>query len=197
LRDGVWFIRQAGLRSAGHFHKGEWTRTKVSEASGRADLGDPVGAGRFALFSTPELEEVGRRLKDHDFYIHTYVSGIRTILASMLMATVPLPDGWSVRMLRNVFRRNRLPVDGFVVAQVLGRAQGRKQELTAQIVYRERRDYWIHGVVLATVAKAVAAGKGVQAGVSFLADAVDPIAFMAELREAGVELSEKFDRPRE
>jgi hypothetical protein len=35
--------------------------------------------------------------------------------------------------------------------------------------------------------------KGVQAGVHFLAHAVEPIALMAELRKAGVEQTETFE----
>jgi len=116
------------------------------------------------------------------------------------MALVPLPEGLSVRLFRNVFRRNRLPgvdtADGFVVAHILGRSQERRLALTVQVVYRERRDYWIHGLALATVARTVAEGRGVRAGVHFLADAVDPIAFMAALRKAGVEQTEKLE-PRE
>jgi hypothetical protein len=42
-------------------------------------------------------------------------------------------------------------------------------------------------VVPALVARQIAEGKGVQAGVHFLADAVDPVKFMAELRKIGVE----------
>jgi hypothetical protein len=113
-------------------------------------------------------------------------------MAITLMALVPLPQGLSVRWFRNVFRRNRLPVDGFVSAQILGRSQGNRLALTVQVVYRERRDYWIHGVVLATAARMVSESQGVQAGVHFLADAVDPITFMSELRKAGVELTEIF-----
>jgi len=109
------------------------------------------------------------------------------------MALVPLPEALGVRLVRNVFRRNCLPVDGFVAAQILGRSQGRRLALTVQIVYRERRDYWIHGLALATVARTVSESKGVQTGVHFLADAVDPIAFMAELRKAGVEQTENFE----
>jgi hypothetical protein len=114
-------------------------------------------------------------------------------MATMLMALLPLPEGWGVRLVRNVFRRNRLPVDGFVAVQILGRSQGRRLKLTAQIAYKERRDYWIHGLVMATVARLVAENKGVQSGVRFLAEAVDPIAFMAELRKAGVEQTENFE----
>jgi saccharopine dehydrogenase (NAD+, L-lysine forming) len=193
LRDAVWYVRKSGLQSPGYFHKGEWTRAKMSEASRRVDLGDPVGRGRFALYSTPELGEVGRRLNNCDVFACAYVSGLRTIMAITLMALLPLPEALSVRLFRNVFRRNRLPVDGFVVAQVFGRSQGRRLALTVQVVYKERRDYWIHGLALATVARMVAESKGVRAGVHFLADAVDPIAFMAELRKAGVEQIENFE----
>ncbi len=193
LRDAVWYVRQSGLQSPGYFHQGEWTRVKMSQASRRVDLGDPVGPGRFALYSTPELSEVGRRLNSCDVFSYAYVSGFRTITAITLMALVPLPEGLGVNLFRNVFRRNRLPVDGFVSARVLGRSQGRNLALTAQVVYKERRDYWIHGAVLATVARMIAEGKGVRAGIHFLADAVDPIAFMTELRRAGVEQTESLE----
>lgn len=84
-------------------------------------------------------------------------------------------------------------MDGFVAARILGRSQGRRLALTVQIVYRERRDYWIHGLALATVARMVAKGKAVRSGVHFLADAADPTAFMAELRKAGVEMTENLE----
>ena len=193
LRDGVWYIHQSGLRSPGYFRKGEWTHAKMSEAFRGVDLGNPVGAGRFAIFFTPELSELGRRFNDHDVVAYTYLSGFRTVIASTLIALVPLPGTLGVHLLRNVFRRNRLPVDGFVVAHVLGRSQGHRLALNAQIVYKEHRDYWIHGLVLATAARMVSESKGVEAGIHFLADAVDPIAFMAELRNAGVEQTEHFN----
>ncbi|MGO9271584.1 MAG: saccharopine dehydrogenase family protein [Terriglobia bacterium] len=194
LRDAACVIHQSGLSSSGHyFHQGEWTRAKMSEAFRRVDLGDPVGPRRFAMFATSELSEVGRRLHDCDVFSYTYHSGFRTAIATTLMSLVRLPEGLGVRLLRNAFRRNRLPVDGFVAVRILGRSPGRRLALTAQIVYRERRDYWIHGLALATVARLVAKGKAVRTGVHFLADAVDPIAFMAELRKAGVELTENFE----
>ena len=193
LRDAVWYVRKSGLQSPGYFHKGDWTRVRLSHASRRVDLGDPVGPGRFTLYSTPEMSEVGRRLNNYDVFSYAYVSGVRTVIETILMALVSLPDVLSVRMFRNVFRRNHLPVDGFVSVQVLGRSRGKRLALTVQVIYKERRDYWIHGVVLATAARMVTEGKGVQAGVHFLADAVDPIAFMEELRKAGVEQTETFE----
>jgi hypothetical protein len=126
-------------------------------------------------------------------FIHTYLSGFRTAITATLMALVPLPEGLGVRSLWNLFRRNRPPVDDFVAAQIVGRSQGRRLALTVQIVYKDRRDYWIFGLALATVAHIVWESKGVQAGVHFLADAVDPTAFLAELRKAGVELTENFE----
>jgi len=192
LRDGVWYIRQKGLRSVGYFRQGQWSRSKTSEAFRTVDLGDPIGSRRFAQFFTDELNEIGRRLADCDVRIYTYLSGFRTIVASMLIALLPLPETTCVRMLRNVFRRNRLAVDGFVVAQIVGSSQGRPITLTAQVVFKDHRDYWTNGIVLATVARRIAEGKGVRAGVHFLADAVDPVAFMEELRRVGVEQSEGF-----
>ena len=95
--------------------------------------------------------------------------------------------------LRNIFRRNRLAVAGFVAARAVGRSQGRRLAFTGQIVFQEHRESWINGLVPATVAGMISRGKGVQAGVRFLADAVDPIALMAELRQAGVEYSENCE----
>ncbi len=78
------------------------------------------------------------------------------------------------------------------MAQVLGRSQGRRFALTAQVVYRERRDYWINGLVPAIVARMISEGKSVRPGVHFLVDAVDPIALMADLKRIGVEQTENF-----
>ncbi len=195
LRDAVSFVRKSGLQSPGYFHKGVWTRVKMAQASRKVDLGDPVGSGRFSLYSTPELREVGRRLNHCDVITYAYVSGLRTVMAVTLMALVPLPEGFSVRMFRDVFRRNcALGVDGFVAARILGISEGRRLALMVQIVYRNRCDYWIHGLSLATTARMIAERKSVRTGVHFLADAVDSIAFMAELRKAGVEQTEILEQ---
>ena len=64
--------------------------------------------------------------------------------------------------------------------------------MTAQIVYSERRDYWINGLVPAITARMISQGKSVRPGVHFLFDAVDPVTFMAELKKAEVEHTESF-----
>jgi hypothetical protein len=64
--------------------------------------------------------------------------------------------------------------------------------LTAQIVYRDHRDYGINGLVPAIVARMISKGKSVRPGVHFLVDTVDPITFMADLKKAGVEQTENF-----
>ena len=162
----------------------------MSASSRTVDLGGPIGRGRFSLVSLPELDEIGRQLADCDVFMYSYLSGFRAAAAAMLIALLPLPDRLEGRLFRNIFRRNSLPVDGFAVAQVVGRSQGRKLALTAQIVYRERPDYWINGLVAATAARLISEQKAVRPGVHFLADAVDPTVFMAELRKAGVEYNE-------
>jgi len=191
MRDGVWYLHQRGLRSPGYFRRGEWMRVKTSAAFRTVNLGDNIANGRFCLVYTPELEELGRRLRDCDFSAYTYLSGTRTVLASALMAMVPLPDGFGVRLLRSVFRRNRFPVGGFVVARALGQSEGVSQAMTVQVTFESGRDYWIHGVMLATAARMVS-HRAAAAGVHFLADAGDPVAFIGELRHAGVAFNESL-----
>jgi hypothetical protein len=192
LRDGVWYIHERGLRNPGYFHKGQWKRAKTSTAFRKVNLGDGIAAGRFCLVSMSEIEELAHRFQECNFSAYTYLSGTRTALAATLMALVPLPTGLGVRLLRSVFRRNRLPVGGFVVARVLGKAQGLQQVLTAEVTFEPQQDYWIHGTALATAARLAASGSA-RAGAHFLADAVDPLAFVGELRKAGINFSERFE----
>jgi hypothetical protein len=51
----------------------------------------------------------------------------------------------------------------------------------------------MNGVMLASAARMVSAGKGVRPGVHFLFDAVEPVAVMAELRKAGLRQTETFE----
>jgi saccharopine dehydrogenase (NAD+, L-lysine-forming) len=194
LRDAVGYLRELGIRSPGYFHKGKWTLLSRSAALSTTNLGSPVGTRRFGVFFTPEQNQLGSQLNDCDVRAYSYVSGFHTVVASILIASLPLPERFSVRLLRNVFRRNhKLPVGGFVVARVIGRAQARRVAVTVQAVYEKGRDYWVHGMAMATAARMVAQGDGVQRGVHFLADAVNPEIFMAELRNAGIEQTEKLE----
>jgi len=193
LRDGFSYIRQVGLSRPGYFRRGEWVRARTSEASHRVDLGDPIGLRRFSLFSMPELNQAGSRLTDCNFLSYSYLSGFRNAVAVMMLALLPLSEESGVRLLRNIFRRNRLAVAGFVVVHVVGRSGGRSAALRSRVTFDAGRDYWTNGVALATVARMISAGNGVQSGVRFLFDAVSPMAFMAELRKAGVRQEDTFE----
>jgi saccharopine dehydrogenase-like NADP-dependent oxidoreductase len=193
LRDGVWYIRQVGLSRPGYCRKGEWARAKMSEASRHVDLGNPIGLRRFSMFSMPELNEVGQRLTGCDFLTYSYLAGFRNAVAAIVIALLPLPEGAGVRLLRGIFRRNRLPVGGFVAVHVVGRSETSRAVLKSRTVFEAGRHYWMNGVALATAARMVSAGKGVAAGVHFLCDAVDPAAFMEELQKAGVQQTETFE----
>jgi len=193
LRDGFSYIRQVGLSRPAYFRKGEWVRARTSEASRRVDLGDPIGRRRFSLFSMPELNQAGSRLNDCNFLSYSYLSGFRNAVAAMMLALLPLSEESGIRLLRNIFRRNRLPVAGFVVVHVVGRSGGRSAALRSCVTFDAGRDYWMNGVALATVARLISAGNGVQSGVHFLFDAVSPMAFMAELRKAGVRQTDTFE----
>lgn len=192
LRDGVSYLRRAGLSTPGYFREGEWVRAKMSEASRKVDLGEPIGLRRFSLFSMPELNQVGRRLTDCSFLTYSYLSGFRNAIAAILIALLPLYEKSGVRLLRNIFRRNRLPVAGFVEVHVTGRSGGRSAVLRSRIAFDAGRDYWMNGVALATVARMASTGEGVHPGVHFLSEAIDLRAFMGELRKAGVRQTETF-----
>jgi hypothetical protein len=42
LRDDVAFIRRADLFTPGYLRKGDWVRAKMSEASRKVELDDPI-----------------------------------------------------------------------------------------------------------------------------------------------------------
>ena len=190
LRDGAFYMRKTGLPKPGFFRKGIRVPAKLSQATRKVDLGIPIGRRQFSLFSLAELDEVGRRFNDCDFSAYAYLSGMRTTAAALMIALLPLSEDFATRLMRGIFRRNRLSVGGFVVAHVTGRSKGRKAVLRSAIVFDTGRDYWINAVALVTVARMVSAGKGVRSGVHFLTEAVDPTALMTELRSAGVRQSE-------
>jgi len=50
----------------------------------------------------------------------------------------------------------------------------------------------MNAIVVATVARLISEGGGVKPGVHFLVDAVDPTAFMEELRTVGVTHRQSF-----
>jgi len=193
MRDGVFYLRRAGISKPGYFCRGAWTHVQMSEASSRIDLGPPIGIRRFGLYFMPESNELGRQLFDCDFRSYAYLAGWRNALAAISLALLPFPESVGVRLLRGVFRRNRLPVRGFVIAHALGSAQGRSAALKTQITFGDGQDYWVNGVVMATAARMIAAGGGIQAGLHYLFDAVDPISFMAELRKTGVQQTETVE----
>ena len=190
LRDAAWFVHRSGMPKPGYFHKGQRVAVKMSAASRIVDLGGPVGSRRVSLMSVPELDEIGRSLTDCDVFIYSYLSGIRNAVSAMLIALLPLPERLSIGLFRNIFRRNRLPVDGFAVAKVVGESLGHKVAFAVQTVYRNRRDYWMNAIVPATVARLISQDNSVRPGLHYLSSAVDPIHFMAELKNTGVEQTE-------
>jgi hypothetical protein len=190
LRDAAFYIRKIGFPKPGYFLKGIRVSSKLSQATREVDLGNSIGYRQFSLVSMAELDEVGRRLCDCTFSTYSYLSGARTIVAALMIALLPLTERLGVRLMRGIFRRNQLPVAGFVVAHVAGRVGGRGAVLKSRIVFESGRDYWINAVALATVARMVSAEEGVQFGVHFLTEAIEPAALMKELRKAGVDQSE-------
>ena len=193
LRDAAFYIRKSGFPRPGYFRKGARVSSKLSKATRKIDLGNAIGRRQFSLVSMAELDEVGRSLSDCNFSTYSYLSGVRTTVAALTIGLLPLSEKVGARLMRGIFRRNQLPVAGFVVAHVAGRVKGRSAVLKSRIVFEAGRDYWINAVTLATVARIVSAARGVQSGVHFLTEAVEPTVLMTELRKAGVGQSETFE----
>lgn len=193
FRDAIRYIRKSGIHNPWYFRKGERVSVRKAAPFSKIDLGGRLGSQRFSMYPLPEQNEIGQRLKDSDFTAHTYLPSLRTVIAGALIAIFPLPEKWGIRLLRNAFRHNHLQVGGFVVAEVRGQSQGRPAVLKVQVTFEKGQDYWINGLVLATVARMIAAGNSVQVGVHFLGDAIDPIALIAELQKLGVEMTETLD----
>jgi hypothetical protein len=193
LLDGVWFLRRRGIHGPMYFSKSRAVRAKSAQAMRTVDLGSTIASGRFGLYWTPEMEDVGRHLADCDVYSYSYVSGVRSIASSLVLAGIPLPEETGVRMLRNIFLRNRFAAGGFAVVEVNGRVKGSPALATTSIAFERGRDYWLHGTTLTTVASVVAKGAHVRPGVHYLADAVAPLELIAEIRRAGITVTESLN----
>ena len=190
LIDGAWFLRRRGLSHPMYFSRGHAMRATSAQALRKVNLGPSIASGRFGLYWTPEMEGVGRRLSDCDVLSYSYVSGIRTIAASLLLASVPLPERAGIDMIRGIFQRNRFAAGGFAVVEARGISKGRRVLATTTVSFERGRDYWFHATTLATVARLIADRKDVEPGVHFLAGAVEPTAFAAELQRAGIQITE-------
>jgi saccharopine dehydrogenase (NAD+, L-lysine-forming) len=186
LHDAAWYLHNAGLRGPRYVRNGNWLRAQSSAAFRKKEFGSALGRCRFAMMVTPELAELSKELKDCDVYGYAYMARPHTVLIGALVALLPLPRHLAVPLLRSAMRSDSFPVGGFVVVHIEGRKEGKNVSQTVQLIYDKHRDYWINGLVPTTVARLIAEGGSVKTGVRFLADAVDPIAFMQELRRAGV-----------
>jgi hypothetical protein len=186
-QDMAWFLRRTGLRRPGYFRNGLRVRAGMMGASPRVDLGGRVGSRRFTLFAMPELDEMAAILKDCDVVTYSYMPGVRAALAAAAVAIFPMPEALAVRLLQWALRRDTLPFGGFVAVEVAGLFQGRARKVSVETVYDKLRDYWTNALVAATVARMIAEGKGARTGVHFLASAVNPTAFVAELSRAGLD----------
>lgn len=194
LRDAAWYLHKSGLQSPHYLREGKPVPAKTSDAFLNRNFGSAVGRRRVAMFVTPELAELSRRLKDCDVRGYSYMAGYGTAIAGVLVALLPLPLDFAMRLLRRAVHAPSLPVGGFVAVEVEGSSQGRDVSQRVQVTYEKHRDYWINGLVAATAARLISEAVAVKPGVNFLADAVDPVAFMEELRGAGM-AAETLSKP--
>jgi len=75
---------------------------------------------------------------------------------------------------------------GILAVKVIGAGPDGRHEVRAAVI--ENRNYWITGLTCAIAAQMVAGGRVESNGLRYLAEAVDPTAFIAELRGAGIDV---------
>jgi hypothetical protein len=192
LRDAVWYLRNFGRRRPRYMHNGKWVRARLSEVLVEKDIGSPVGRCLFAMSCLPEMAELMSRFRDCRMSAYSYLPSPRTALAGSLIALLPMPADLAVRILRSALCAPSLPVGGFNVVEIQGRCGLREVSHRHQLTFERHREYWMNAIVAATVARLISEGRGVKPGAHFLVDAVDPVAFMEELRRAGVADTQSF-----
>lgn len=186
MRDIVWYLRKFGRRRPKYMRNGEWVRAKLAEILIEKDMGAPIGRRLFSMSCLPEMAVLIGGLKGCDGRAYTYLPSRSTALVGSLIALVPLPMEFAIRRIRAALLAEFLPVGGFGVVEIQGRSEACEVTHRYQLTFEKGREYWINGVVAATVARLISNGETVKTGVHFLTEAVDPVAFMQELRKVGV-----------
>lgn len=192
LRDAAWYLRKFGRRRPRYTRNGEWIRARLSEVLVEKDIGGPMGRCLFAMSCLPEMAELLSRFRGCDGRAYSYLPGRWTAVAGSLVALLPMPLGLAAWIVRSALRARSLPVGGFNVVDVRGRCGPQEVLHRHQVTFARGREYWMNGVVAATVARLICEGRGVKAGVHFLAEAVDPLTFVEELHTAGVTVTQSF-----
>jgi len=185
MRDIVWYLRRFGRQRPRYFRKGQWVRAKLAEVLIEKDLGNPLGRRLFAMSCLPEMAALLGGLSC-DGRAYTYLPARSTAVIGSLIALVPFPTEFAIRRMRAALLAEFLPVGGFSVVEIQGRSEAHEVTHRYQVTFEKGREYWMNGVVAATVARLISNGGTVKAGVHFLTEAVDPVAFMQELRNVGV-----------
>ena len=186
MRDIVWYLRKFGRRRPKYIRDGEWVRAKLTEVLIEKDIGAPIGRRLFSMSCLPEMKALMRGLKGCNGRAYTYLPSRSTALAGSLVALVPLPTEFAIRTMHAALLAESLSVGGFSVVEIQGRSEACEVTHRYQVTFEKGCEYWINGVVAATVARLIFEGGNVKTGVHYLTDAVDPVTFMQEVRKAGV-----------
>jgi len=197
MRDIVWYLRKFGRRRPRYIREGKWVRARLAEVLIEKDIGSPVGRCLFSMSCLPEMTELMGRFEGCDGRTYTYLPSRRTAVVGSLIALLPFPTDFAVRRMRPALLAEFLPVGGFSFVEIQGRSDARDVVHRYQVTFEKDRGYWMNGVVAATVARLISEGRGVNNGVHFLMDAVDPVTFIEELRKVGLCQTESFHEGRQ
>ncbi len=193
VRDLVWHAINYSFEAVGFYRRGQWVKASIFKGMAMAELPAPLGKQRAFLHFNDELRRFAQDQRECDVVSHLAFMSLPTI-ATMTFVRLFLKkrEDLAVQVITKAFRRDyqRQGKGGFLLVRAQGREGEKRRSLTAQLF--ENRHYWITGVVPATVARMIVAGKMKKPGCHFLGDAVDPLEFMEELRKVGVRFTSNF-----
>jgi glycine/D-amino acid oxidase-like deaminating enzyme len=178
-----------GPNSLGVYERGKW-RLPRRLGLRRVRLPSPFGSEVAIASYLAELRSLGEA--ERGAVVACYLAPLLSarkaaayIRASMLF---PFAPARAAESLEKAYARaaKREEPGGILAVKVTGSAEDGRHEVRASVI--ENRNYWITGLACAVAAQMVADGGIKAAGLHYLAEVVDPAAFILELRRSGLEV---------
>jgi saccharopine dehydrogenase (NAD+, L-lysine forming) len=187
MLDSIWWVVHSNR--PGVFEDGRWVPGNPFTGVRWPRLPAPEGRGLALPYFKAELERFAARRRHRYVRAYQILVPIRTAMFLFRVRSSRDPDihNAAERLQRALeTKAARSGQGGVIVAQAIGRKDGRRARVVGRIA--ERRHYWATGLVAATAAHMIAEGRISERGSISLSDIGEPGRFMAELASAGMEI---------
>ncbi len=171
---------------SGAFRNGVWKDQNMIRAIRTYDFPVPIGKRIVYPLYAYELEALAKEAGIPEMGMYVGVLGLRVMLHALLIKIVGRDPKKAARRLRRVWVKagESLGEDGIVVAEAVGKKQGR--EAKVRISFYTKESYFSTGVPAALSVRAILENWVLKSGLNVLCDAVDPAHFLGELAKAGI-----------